>query len=184
MRNTNGIKSCIVSKTLLFLMLLLSTNVFAQFDGLGITLMKKSFIIAKNQRIKVYFSFDENHGSHYYIGNKANPKYDSPQSFWDFDTIKEISKEDFNRISEMALGLSSVTLLGAIDPSELQIVYDPIVIELELDINGQSVTYSLFLPLSQDDFHNRQFLNLCEQIILLAGEDPNKFLERKKWYQL
>ena len=84
----------------------------------------------------------------------------------------------------MALGLSSVTLLGALDPSEVRIVYDPTTIDLELRINGQSVSYSLFLPLSQDDFHNRQFLDLCEQIVLLAGEDPNKFLEiKKKWYQ-
>ena len=168
---------------IILFLLLLSTSAFAQFDGLQINLAKKSFLVAKNQRISIYCSYDDKSNSHYYAGNKANPKYDSPESWWDFDTIRELSKEDFNRISESALGLSSVTLLGAIDPRELRIVYDPTVIELELNISGQSVKYSLFLPLSQDDFHNRQFLDLCEQIILLAGEDPNKFLERKKWYQ-
>lgn len=169
---------------LLLFLILLSTNMFAQFDGLRINLAKKSMFIAKNQRISIYCSFDDNSNSHYYVGNKANSKYDSANSYWDFDTIREISKEDFNRISEMALGLSSVTLLGALDPSEVRIVYDPTTIDLELWINGQSVSYSLFLPLSQDDFHNRQFLDLCEQIVLLAGEDPNKFLEiKKKWYQ-
>ena len=168
-------------KALLLFLLLLSTNVFAQFDGLQINLEKKSLVIAKNQRISVFCSYD---GQHYYVGSKTNPKIDtSNPETWDkrdADTLLEISKEDFNRISEMALGLSSVTLLGALDPSELYIVHDPIVIELELYISGQSVKYSLFLPLSQNDFHNRQFLDLCEQIILLAGEDPNKFLERKK----
>ena len=171
----------IMKNSILLLFLLLSTNVFAQFDGLQINLEKKSIVIAKNQRISVFCSYD---GQHYYVGSKANPKIDtSNPDTWDkrdADNLHEISKENFNRISEMALGLSSVTLLGALDPSELYIVHDPIVIELELYISGQSVKYSLFLPLSQNDFHNRQFLDLCEQIILLAGEDPNKFLERKK----
>ena len=171
----------IMKNSVLLLFLLLSTNVFAQFDGLQINLEKKSIVITKNQRISVFCSYD---GQHYYVGSKANPKIDtSNPDTWDkrdADNLHEITKEDFNRISEMALGLSSVTLLGALDPSELYIVHDPIVIELELYISGQSVKYSLFLPLSQNDFHNRQFLDLCEQIILLAGEDPNKFLERKK----
>lgn len=171
----------IMKNNVLLLFLLLSTNVFAQFDGLQINLEKKSLVIAKNQRISVFCSYD---GQHYYVGSKANPKIDaSNPETWnkrDADTLLEISKEDFNRISEMALGLSSITLLGALDPSDVWIVNDPTVIELELDISGQSVKYSLFLPLSQDDFHNRQFLDLCEQILLLAGEDPNKFLERKK----
>ena len=171
----------IMKNSVLLLFLLLSTNVFAQFDGLQINLEKKSIVIAKNQRISVFCSYD---GHHYYVGSNANPKIDtSNPDTWDkrdVDNLHEITKEDFNRISEMALGLSSVTLLGALDPSELYIVHDPIVIELELYISGQSVKYSLFLPLSQNDFHNRQFLDLCEQIILLAGEDPNKFLERKK----
>ena len=171
----------IMKNSVLLLFLLLSTNVFAQFDGLQINLEKKSIVIAKNQRISVFCSYD---GQHYYVGSKANPKIDtSNPDTWDkrdADNLHEITKEDFNRISEMALGLSSVTLLGALDPSELYIVHDPIVIELELYISGQSVKYSLFLPLSQNDFHNRQFLDLCEQIILLAGEDSNKFLERKK----
>ena len=169
---------------ILLFLILLSTNVFAQFDGLRINIAKKSMLIAKNQRISMYCFYDDNGDSHYYVGNKANPKYDNANSYWDFDTIREILKEDFNRISEMALGLSSVTLLGAIDPSEVRIVCDPTIIDLELSINGQSVSYTLFLPLSQDDYHNRQFLDLCQQIVLLAGEDPNKFLEiKKKWYQ-
>lgn len=171
---------------LLVLMLLLGTNVFAQFNGLQINLEKKSIVIDKNQRISVYCSYD---GQHYYVGNKANPKIDtSNPDTWDkrdADTQNEISKEDFNRISEMALGLSSITLLGALDPSDIRIVHDPTIIELELYISGQSVTYTMFLPLNQNDFHYRQFEDLCEQIILLAGENPDVFLERKarKWYQ-
>jgi hypothetical protein len=157
---------------------------YAQFDGLQINLEKKSMVSYKNQRISIFCSYD---GQHCYVGNKANPKYDaSNPDTWskrDADTLQEISKRDFNRIAELSLALSSINLLGGLNPSEISITHDPTIIELEITIGGQKVTYSLFLPLNQNDFHFGQFEALCEEIIILANKNPDEFLERKgkKW---
>ena len=160
---------------------------FGQFDGLQINLEKKSMVIGKNKRISLFCSFD---GQHYYVGNKAAPKMDSsnPDSWFkrDADTLMEISKQEFNVVSEMVLGLSSINILDGLDVNSFKIVHDPTILELELSINGQTVSYRLFLPLYQNT-HFKQFEEVCEAIILLAKEDPDEFLERttkkKKWYE-
>ncbi len=158
---------------------------FGQFEGLQINLEKKSMVIGKNQRISLFSSYD---GQHYYVGNKADPKMDSsnPDSWFkrDVDTLIEISKQEFNVVSEKVLGLSSINLLCGLNANSFKIVHDPTIIELELSINGQTVSYSLFLPLYQNT-HFKQFEEVCEAIILLANEDPDEFLERKskKWYK-
>lgn len=142
--------------------------------------------IPKNQRISIFCSFD---GQHYYVGNKDTPEVNpSNPDVWmkrDADTLFEISKHEFNRISELVLGLSSINLLGGLDASELWITNDPTIIELELSISGQTVSYCLFLPLNQKNVRFKQFEEACEAIILLAHEDPDEFLERKskKWYK-
>lgn len=160
--------------------LFVSNACYSQFDGLQINLEKKSFVVTKNQRVSVFCSPD---GAHFYVGNKSIPKvdYSNPDSWMkrDADTLFEISKTDFDRIAELALGLSSINLLGGINTSALYIVNDPVLVELELCINGQIVSYSIFLPVDCENRHFSQFCKLCEEILLLAKVDPDVFLERK-----
>ena len=156
-----------------------------QLDGLQINLEKKSKVIGESQRISLFCSFD---GKHYYVGSKAAPKMDfsNPDSWFkrDADTLMEITKQEFNVVSEMVLGLSSINLIGGLDANSFKIVHDPTIIELELSMNGQTISYRLFLPLCHNT-HFKQFEEVCEAIILLAKGDPDAFLERaaKKRYE-
>lgn len=159
---------------------------FAQFNGLQINLEKSCHVIEQNKRISVFCDFD---GQHYYIGNKVSPRidYSNPETWFkqDADTLRELSKNEFDRIAELVLGLSSINLLFGLNLNELGIAHDPDVVLLELFINGQSISYRLYLPLNPNNSHLKQFEDVCEQIILLAEENPDVFLERRtnKWYQ-
>ena len=161
-------------------------SVFAQYNALQINLEKHSTIIGKNQRISVFCDFD---GQHYYVSRKDYPIMESsnPETWFkrDANCLKEITKKEFDSTAEMVLGLSSMNLVFGLNLVEYEISHDPDRILLELSISGQRIVYELFLPFDTTNSHTKQFESICEQIILLADEDPDEFLNRqsKKWYQ-
>ena len=161
-------------------------SVFAQYNALQINLEKHSVVIGKSQRVSVFCDFD---GKHYYVGRKGSPKleYSNPETWIkrDADCLKEITKKEFDSMAEMVLGLSSMNLVFGLNLVEYEITHDPDCVLLELSISGQRIVYELFLPFDPTNSHLKQFESICEQILLLADEDPDEFLNRqsKKWYQ-
>lgn len=169
---------------LLFLTVSIS-SAYAQFNGVQINLEKKSMVIGESKRVSVFSDMKSNR---YFVGNKESPKIDNsnPDTWFkrDADTLFEISKIDFDRVSELCIGFSSINLCGGMKTNDYIISTEPKLLELEIIIGGQSICYTLFLPFDKNNEHLKQMEDLCETILLLAGEDVDAFLERKekKWY--
>ena len=156
------------------LALFIRTNLFAQYDGLIITLWKSSLIVSKTEIISTYCNPID---SSYLISIKKNPE---DQMSTDYDTVYKIKKEEFDSLAELCLGLSSSNILGGIDPSVVSFENEfKSSLLLSLMINGQEISYRINCPFDMNDPHLKQFGEICKAIIILAKEDTNQFLEIK-----
>lgn len=171
--------------SILIVSILFQTNLLAQYDGLRITLWKGSLVVDKTEKICAYCNPVD---SSYYVAIKKQPRFPDDWMSENHDTVYEIAKNEFNRLAELCLGLSSLNILGGIDASAVFFGNEfGSSLLLDLMINGQSVSYRINSPFDKNNRHFKQFGEVCEAIILLAKEDPDEFLERKtkkkKWYK-
>jgi len=149
---------------------------FAQYNYLQINLEIET---PKKKNHHTRFSLYQD--SLFYIGIKNNSIiYNDKPETWlkrDFDTIINIRKEDFNKIAEMSMSLSSFTILKGINPSNPIIGNDGIVANLELVVTMDKISYSIWNPSSNTKERNLEpFLAICKEIILLAKMKPKDYL--------
>jgi len=150
--------------------------IFAQYNYLQINLeietQKK-----KNPYIRFSLYYQD---SLFYISIKNNPKiYNDKPETWlkrDADTIIKISKENFNKIAEMCMNLSSYTIFKRMNPSNPIMGMDGIIVNLELVVTMDKISYSIWSP----DYNTKErnlepFLAICKEILLLAKLKPKDY---------
>lgn len=164
-------------KANLFFMFVLCFHVcFAQYDGLQINLeIHNPF--KKNNRLRISLYKED---STYIVCLKNNPifKKDDYKTWLkrDADTIIIIGKEDFNRIAEKSMNLSSSMILKGMNPSNPIIGNDGTGVILEIVVTMDKISYSIWSP----DYNTKErnlepFLAICKEILLLAKLKPKDY---------
>ncbi len=163
---------------LFFILVLFFQTSFAQYDGLQINLeIHNPF--KKNNRLRI--SLYKEDTSLYVIRLKNNPvfKKDDYETWLkrDADTIIKINKENFNKISEMVMDLSSYEIFKGMNPSNPMLGNDGYVANLEIVVTMDKITYSIWSPAYNTKARNIEpFLAICNEILLLAKMKPKDYL--------
>lgn len=94
------------------------------------------------------------------------------------DTTYIITKEQFNKISELAMSISSTDILKGMNPHDPTVYQDAGGCKLTLQIFQESICYNVLAPRNETKDRNLStFLQTCEELIKTAQLKPDKVFE-------
>lgn len=162
-----------------FLFVLFFQTCFAQFEGLQINLEVQT---TKKEKKHIRLSLYHKDSTVSLLGIKYNPIVDTHDyKTWlkrDVDTIIEISTEKFNRIAEMSMNLSSSLIIEGAKPSNPKIGNDGVVVNLELVVTMDKISYNVWSPMHNTKERNLEsFLDICKEILLSAKLKSKEILK-------
>ncbi|MCB9045017.1 MAG: hypothetical protein H6550_02640 [Chitinophagales bacterium] len=161
----------IINSLLVVLLLTLcTTNVTAQYDYVELSLR-----IQRNSRDFSYYELNMHKtGEGYYIDVKQKSAILNNEIA---DTVLKIDKDKFDKITQLALSISSTDILEGMDPSDVTIYDDATNAVLTLKVGQEKVIYSILAPkLHTKNRKLKKFVQTCEEVLVVAKINPKDAL--------
>jgi len=163
---------------LLLLFVFVCSSCFAQYELLQINLEIQTL---KEENNHIRFSLYQEHPDTFFLGIKRNPALNfKDYTTWlkrDADTIIIISKDNFNKIAELSLRLSNLSIISGMCKTDYILINnDNVAVNFEISEPYSKISYNIWNPNYNTKERNLDtFVDICKKILLLAESDYKIF---------